>query len=124
MSRKSVQPRLRKLDDLLEQGIHYIEDARFVRDRFEPIAVSKKRWNIAVYEAHRATEQLVRGMICQVGFEPEDDHHNIKRHLLFLCDRLPGARHSRIPFTIGAYTDPDAKQGYGIILERYRGKQH
>jgi HEPN domain-containing protein len=101
------------LDDLFQQGLQNIEDARFVRDRFIPVALSQKRWNIAVYEAHRATELLVRGMICQMGFKPPE-HHNISRLVSFLYDRLPGARASVIPFTIGAYTD--SGEGYGVIL--------
>jgi HEPN domain-containing protein len=107
------------LDDLFQQGLRSIEDARFVRDRFIPVALSQQRWNIAVYEAHRATELLVRGMICQIGFKPPE-HHNIGGLVSFLYDRLPGARASVIPFTIGAYTD--SGEGYGVILER--GAEH
>ena len=102
------------LDELLQQGVRYIEDARFVRDHFVPAAFSQARWNIAVYEAHRGTELLLRGMTCQVGFKPQEGH-DISGHISFLHNRLPGAKSAVIPFTIGAYVE--SGRGYGMILD-------
>jgi HEPN domain-containing protein len=102
------------LNELFQQGIRYVENALFVRDHFIPVAFSQEHWNIAVYETHRATELLIRGWICQMGFKPPE-HHDIKRLVSFLYDRFPGARASVIPFTVGAYTDTG--EGYGVILE-------
>jgi HEPN domain-containing protein len=101
-------------DEMFHQGLRNIQDACFVRDSFIPIALTQARWNIVVYEAHRATELLIRGMICQMGFKPPEDH-NISGLVSFLSNRLPGARDSAIPFTIGAYTE--IGKGYGILLE-------
>ena len=51
-------------DELFQRGLRNIIDAHFVRDHFIPIALDQGRWNIAVYESHRAVELLVRGMTC------------------------------------------------------------
>lgn len=76
-------------------------------------------WNIVVYEAHRATEFLIRGIICLLEFNPKDHpHHDISSHVQFLIDHLPGGRSSRIPFVIGAYMDSRNKYGYGLNLDK------
>lgn len=63
-----------------EQGLRYIEDARFVRAIFIPTAMKEQRWNISVYEAHRATELFLRGMICLMGEKPRRSH-DINEHV-------------------------------------------
>lgn len=101
-------------NDFLQQGFRNVNDARFVRDHFIPVARSHERWNLIVYEAHRATELLLRSMICQLGFKPSE-HHDISTHVAFLRDHLPGSRHSNVPFTIGAYIK--SGEGYGVIID-------
>jgi len=101
-------------NELFQQGIMNIVDARFVRDHFIPIALNLDRWNIVVYEAHRATELLWRGMICKLGHKPHE-HHDIRRHIAYLLDRLPSERHSSIPFTIGVLNE--SGDGYGVTID-------
>ena len=56
--------------ELLARGINNIEDARFIRDRFIPVALAAGRWNVVVHQAYQATELLIKGMICIAGHQP------------------------------------------------------
>lgn len=89
-------------EELFRQGVMSIEDARFVRDHFIPIAIAEERWNIAVYEVERAIELRLRGMICLLGHKPAEDH-NLRSHIAFLCDHLVDTNTLLMPFVIGAY---------------------
>lgn len=100
------------MTELTERGLQNLNDARFVRDHFIPLARAERQWNIVVYEAHRATELLVRGMICQRGLTP-CRHHEISQHVNFLLQNTPSSGRPNLPFTIGAY---NRNNGYGLVL--------
>ena len=57
-----------------ERGAKLISDAHFVKNVFIPAAFRFYRWNIVVFEAYRASELLVKGIIYSIGFEPEEHH--------------------------------------------------
>ena len=101
------------LDALFQQGYRNIRDASFVREHLIPTALSEDRWNIVVYEAHRGTEFLMRGMVCLLGSKPPE-HHNLSGHVTHLLRCLPGEKDSKMPFTIGAYVEEG--KGYGVLI--------
>jgi hypothetical protein len=86
--------------DLLVRGINNIEDARFIREHFIPIAHGAKRWNVAVHQAYQATELLIKSMICLTGHQPLNlsgrTTHIIEElidRLLGIIDAAPGRQH-------------------------------
>ena len=95
-----------------QQGERNISDGRFVRTHYIPLAIEQKRWNIAVYEAQRATELLIKGMIRLTDVEPPHNHQ-IDRLVDFLCSEIEKLQVS-LPFLYVAYADNG--NCYGVLL--------
>ena len=68
---------------LFLQGVQNIDDAVFVRNHLIPLARTHQRWNIVVYESHRAIELTLRAMICLSGHMPPESH-DLERHINYL----------------------------------------
>lgn len=58
----------------IARGFRLLEDAKYVYDTLIPLAINHKRWNIVVFESYRASELLVKGIICASGYEHKDTH--------------------------------------------------
>lgn len=101
--------------NLFQRGLSNIDDAHFTQTNFVPVALEHEKWNIVVYEAHRATELILRGMICLCGQQPDADH-DLSRHVRVLEDRLLDAPKSSLPFYTGIFTDRG--DALGILLDR------
>lgn len=58
----------------IARGFRLLEDAKYVYDTLIPLAINHNRWNIVVFESYRASELLVKGIICASGYEHKDTH--------------------------------------------------
>jgi hypothetical protein len=100
-------------EDLLRRGELNIADATFVREHFIPVALELKRWNIVVFEAFRAIELLMKGMICLSGHAPRQSHE-----IHFLVDdflRLLATDGNSQPFLYSAASP--SGHAYGIYWD-------
>lgn len=96
------------------KGVRHIVDALFIKNDFIPLAVANERWSVAVYEAHRALELLLRGLIIFLGGNPFQKKHDLEGLVLKFEHCLMETR-SNLPFSVGYYS-PDGN-AYGVRLK-------
>ena len=90
-----------------ERGARLIDDAYFVYDVFVPAAFGANRWNVVVFEAYRAAELLVKGIIYSTGYEPEQ-HHRL-HDLVARFSQIFEQEQERLPFI---YRAAESKGNY------------
>lgn len=61
-------------EKLYTHGLANIDDAIFIADNYLPLLIGTKRWNLAIYEAHRVTELLLKGILRILGCDPPNNH--------------------------------------------------
>lgn len=83
-------------EERYERGARLLDDARFVRAVLMDAAVRAKKWNIVVFEAYRAAELLVKGIIYSMGYEPRQHHrlHTLVARLSAILEK----HENRLPF--------------------------
>lgn len=91
-------------EERYERGARLLDDARFVRAVLMDAAARAKKWNIVVFEAYRAAELLVKGIIYSMGHEPRQHHrlHTLVARLSAILEK----NRSGLPFLCKAM-DPN-----------------
>lgn len=89
-----------KNQDRYARGARLLDDARFVREVLMDAAFRAKKWNVVVFEAYRAAELLIKGIIYSMGYEPRSNHrlHSLVADLSVILEK---DKH-RLPFVYKA----------------------